>query len=174
MADEHMDESQEEVTRPPEETDLVSLCKELNQRGAKYIVIGGFAIIAAGYPRFTEDVDLLVDVSLENEQKVIDALMTLPDQAVKELTAGEIDEFVVVRVGDEFTIDLMKSACGVSYQDASHEIILREIQGVQIPFATPRLLWRMKATTHREKDALDLVFLRNYFIQRGEPIPENR
>ena len=39
--------------RPPIEADLVGLCRELNQRGAKYIVVGGFAVIAAGFPRFT-------------------------------------------------------------------------------------------------------------------------
>jgi len=38
----------------------VGLCRELNQRGAKYMVIDGFAIIAAGLPRITADVALLV------------------------------------------------------------------------------------------------------------------
>ncbi len=46
------------------------------------------------------------------------------------------------------------------------------IGGVPIPFATPRLLWRMKAKTHRAKDAPDLVFLREYFKARGEDPPE--
>jgi len=41
-----------------------------------------------------------------------------------------------------------------------------------IPFASPRLLWRMKAVTHREKDAADLVFLRYWFAQRGEQPPQ--
>jgi len=43
-----------------------------------------------------------------------------------------------------------------------------EIEGVPIPFASPRLLWRMKAVTHRAKDAADLVFLRYWFAERGE------
>jgi hypothetical protein len=34
------------------------------------------------------------------------------------------------------------------------------------------LLWRMKAVTHREKDAGDLVFLRAWFAQRGEQPPK--
>ena len=36
------------ISRPPTEADLVNLCRELNRRGAKYVVIGGPAIIAAG------------------------------------------------------------------------------------------------------------------------------
>ena len=54
------------ISRPPTEADLVALCRELNQRGAKYIVVGGLAIIAAGLPRVTTDVDLMVAADREN------------------------------------------------------------------------------------------------------------
>ena len=68
----------------------MNLCRELNERGARYLVIGGFAIIAAGYARTTADVDLLIDANLENEANVFKALETLPDQCVKELQPGEV------------------------------------------------------------------------------------
>jgi hypothetical protein len=45
--------------------DLRDLCRELNQRGAKYIVVGGFAMRAANFSRRTMDVDLLVAAELE-------------------------------------------------------------------------------------------------------------
>ena len=41
------------ISRPPTEADLVALCRELNGRGAKYVVAGGLAVIAAGLPRMT-------------------------------------------------------------------------------------------------------------------------
>jgi hypothetical protein len=31
--------------RPPEERDLIALCRELNAQGAKYLVVGGMAVI---------------------------------------------------------------------------------------------------------------------------------
>jgi hypothetical protein len=46
------------------------------------------------------------------------------------------------------------------------------VDEVAIPFASPRLLWRMKARTHRAKDEPDLVFLREYFKARGEQPPQ--
>jgi hypothetical protein len=49
--------------------------------------------------------------------------------------------------------------------------VVRDVDGVAIPFASPRLLWRMKAVTHRAKDAGDLVFLRHWFAARGEDPP---
>lgn len=160
------------ISRPPVEADLVALCRELNQRGAKYIVVGGFAVIAAGYPRFTADVDLIVAPDGENEAKVFGALSTLPDNAVRELQPGELQKHNVIRVGDEILVDLMVSAGGINFAEASKDVIVREIKGVQIPFASPRLLWRMKAVTHRDKDAGDLFFLRELFAKNGEQPPK--
>jgi hypothetical protein len=157
--------------RPPVEGDIVALCRELNQRGAKYVVVGGFAIIAAGFPRFTGDVDLIVAADAENEAKVFSALSTLPDNAVRELQPGELQQYNVIRVGDEILVDLMRSAGGIDYAEAAKDVVVRELGGVPIPFASPRLLWRMKAVTHRAKDAGDLVFLRQWFAERGEQPP---
>ena len=84
--------------RPPVEADLVALCRELNQRDAHYVVVGGFAVIAAVSPRMTVDIDLVVAVDRENEAKVFAALATLPDNAVRELQPGELQQYSVIRV----------------------------------------------------------------------------
>lgn len=159
-------------SRPPQQADLSALCRELNQRGAKYVVVGGFAIIAAGYPRLTTDVDLMVAVDSDNEAKVFSALSTLPDNAVRGLQPGELQLYNVIRVGDEILVDLMRSAGGIDYAEAIKDVVVREIDGVPIPFASPRLLWRMKVVTHRAKDAADLLFLRQWFAERGEEPPK--
>ena len=105
-------ETGELTSRAPERPDLVNLCRELIERGARYLVIGGFEIIAAGYARTTGDLDLLIDASLENEARVFKALEILPDQCVKELEPGEVSEYLVVRVADEILVDLMARASG--------------------------------------------------------------
>lgn len=145
--------------RPPRRSDLSRICEELNRHGAKYLVVGGFAIIEAGYPRFTGDIDLLVDASLDNEALVFAALRSLPDKAVDQLSPGDIARFVVVRVADDIVVDLMANSCGIDYATAIPDAVLRSIDGVQIPFASPALLWRMKQT-FREKDIPDRMFLR--------------
>lgn len=159
MDDEHEIADGELTSRAPTQEDFVTLCARLNELKARYIVIGGFAIITSGYPRSTMDVDLLIDTSLENEALVYLALEILPDQAVKELSPGEVSQYSVVRVGDEICVDLMASACGIGYEEASRDSIIRTVDGVPIPFASPRLLWRMKEKTHRVKDQADLLFL---------------
>jgi hypothetical protein len=127
------------ISRPPTEEDLVALCRELNQRGAKYVVVGGLAIIAAGLPRMTADVDLMVAADLENEAKVYAALSTLPDNAVRELQPGELQKYSVIRVGDEILVDLMRTVGGIDYAEAAKHVVVRELGGVPIPFASPQL-----------------------------------
>ena len=158
--------------RPPVEADVVALCRELNRLGARYVVVGGFAVIAAGLPRLTADVDLIVAADAENEAKVFAALSILPDNAVRELQPGELQQYNVIRVADEILVDLMRSAGGIDYDEAAKDVVVHEVGGVPIPFASPRLLWRMKVVTHREKDAADLIFLRQWFAERGEQPPK--
>jgi len=160
------------TSRQPTLTDLVALCRELNERGARYLVCGGFAIRTAGYLRETGDIDLLVDTSLENEARVFEALESLPDKAVLELDPGDVAKFIVVRVADEVLVDLMRSAGGIVFAEAEHDIVVRQVDGVPIPFASPQLLWRMKRHTHREKDQPDLLFLRQLFEADGITPPE--
>ncbi|MDQ6764776.1 MAG: hypothetical protein M3Z22_01550 [Verrucomicrobiota bacterium] len=173
MADDQLGEEREDlVPREPTTTDLVALCRELNARGARYLVCGGFAIRAAGYGRRTGDIDLLIDTALENETIVYRALETLPDGAVRELDPGDVAKYIVVRVADEIVVDLMRSASGIDYAEAAQDVVITEVQGVPIPFASPQLLWRMKRHTRREKDAGDLVFLRELFEAHGVTPPE--
>ena len=157
MADEI---SPQEAPRIPGEEDLISICRELNVRGVKYIVVGGFAIIHHGYLRATEDIDLLLDESLENQNRVKQALQILPDKAILELGDDDLRDYVVVRVADEVLVDLMLSACGITYDEAKSQIEIVEIRGVPIPFANPELLLRMKQT-YRDKDIPDRIFLQN-------------
>ena len=116
--------------REPTLEDLVNLGRALNAAGARYLVVGGFAIRAAGFVRRTMDVDLLVETGSDNEARVIQGLLVLPDQAARELKPGDVAQYGVVRVGDEILVDLMRSGCGVDYADAIRDAVVREIEGV--------------------------------------------
>ena len=50
MADGPFDpETGELISRAPERSDLVELCRQLQDRGASFMVVGGFAMILSGY-----------------------------------------------------------------------------------------------------------------------------
>jgi hypothetical protein len=148
-----------EINRSPTREDLVRIARRLNELGARYLVLGGMAIIQHGLRRMTMDMDLLVDDDPENVSIVCKALSLLSDNAAREVAADDVRQYGVVRIHDEITVDLMQKACGISYNDALPLMQFHELDGVKIPFASPLLLWKTKQT-YREKDALDRAFLR--------------
>ncbi|HEX8312611.1 MAG TPA: hypothetical protein VF614_14915 [Chthoniobacteraceae bacterium] len=144
----------------------------MNELGAKYLVVGGLAVIRAGYPRFTGDIDLVIAPGRENEARVYEALEIFADKAVRELDPGDVERYTVVRVVDEVLVDLMQSACGIGYAEAAPYIEVSHVDGVPIPFASPLLLWRMKKPANREKDIPDLLFLQRLLSSQGITPPE--
>ena len=51
--------------------ELLSL---LNRCGAKYLVVGGYAIMLYTEPRYTKDLDIWLEASAENAERVFKAL----------------------------------------------------------------------------------------------------
>jgi hypothetical protein len=158
-------ESEREVTRVPTDADLVLLARELNRLGVAYVVVGGFAINRLGFVRATEDIDLLVARDKNNQDLVKKALEILPDRAIRELTDEDIAQWVVVRVNDDITVDLMTAACGVRFEDAVGGIEMEVLDGVPIPFAGAELMLKMKKSP-REKDSIDRAFLQKLIRDR--------
>ena len=69
----------------PEFNPLLRVCQLLNDAGAQYLVVGGYACILHGLVRTTKDVDILVEESEPNLQRVIDGLSRMEDGAAAEL-----------------------------------------------------------------------------------------
>jgi hypothetical protein len=151
--------------RIPTESDLVALCRALNEQRARYIVIGGFAINHHGYIRATEDIDILIDADPENQSRIKSALDILPEKAIRELGDEDFRDYIVVRVSDEILVDVMTAACGIEFKEAIRAVEIADVQGVPIPFATPELLLRMKQT-HRQNDVADRIFLHRKIAER--------
>jgi hypothetical protein len=153
--------------RPPTDRDLATLARELNRLGAKYIVVGGFAVGKLGYVRATDDLDLLIAREKSNQALIRKALEILPDKAIKELGPDEdMAEVVVVRVHDEITVDLMTSACGVDYNEAEKDIDWKDVEGVQVPFANLNLMLKLKRS-YRDRDVQDRKMLEHIKAQQG-------
>jgi len=154
------DQDDREYSRAPELEDLLALCKALNAESVRYVLIGGFAVILHGFVRATKDIDLLVDASVDNVQRLKRALAVLPDNAIALISDDEVDKYRVVRIADEIVVDLLKDACGVDYARASDGgIEIKTVEGVPIPIGSKQLLIETKQTV-RPSDAADVGFLR--------------
>jgi hypothetical protein len=138
---------------------LVRVCSLLNSTGAKYLVVGGQAIILHGIIRTTEDVDILMESSLENGSRVLAALSQLADGSAKELSPQDLLDNVVVKIADEVEVDVSTQAWKVDYAMAEPSALATEVEGVRIPYLNLPMLMASKET-YREQDRLDLLRLR--------------
>ncbi|HEX5048033.1 MAG TPA: nucleotidyl transferase AbiEii/AbiGii toxin family protein [Gammaproteobacteria bacterium] len=147
-----------EYTRPATWDDVKSLARYLDEQGVEYALVGGYALAAHGLSRFTEDIDILVNPSADNSRRWIAALSRLPDAAAAEL-AGERDVFAddkryAIRINDEFTVDVMPSIAGLSWEELQSHVTSRKIDGVTIRLLDlPGLLSTKQGM--RPKDQMD-------------------
>lgn len=152
-----------EYTRPATWDDVKLLARYLDEAGAKWALIGGYAIAAHGFVRFSEDVDILVDPSVENTGRWITALARLPDGATRELV-GQEDLFeregpYAIRVNDEFTVDVMPSACGHGWAELFPFVEEQVVDGVPLRVLGLEGLLKTKEGM-RDKDRADATVLR--------------
>lgn len=152
-----------DVTRPATWEDVKTLARLLDGEGVRWALIGGYAIAAHGFVRLSDDVDILVDPSAENARRWISALGQLPDGATKELV-GQQDVFerrgpYAVRVNDEFTVDVMPSACGHGWAELEPFIEERVVGGVTLHVLGLEGLLLTKEGM-RDKDRADAAVIR--------------
>lgn len=57
--------------------DFDLIFRSLHEAGARYLVVGGVAVVLHGYPRFTADLDLVVALDPENVRAALGALRAL-------------------------------------------------------------------------------------------------
>lgn len=53
--------------------DFKEFIKSLNDNGVRYLVVGGYAVALHGYPRYTKDMDVWVEMTVENASKIVKA-----------------------------------------------------------------------------------------------------
>jgi hypothetical protein len=144
--------------------DLPRVAAAFNDAGARYVVIGGFAVIAHQYVRATEDVDLLIPDDGENDQRVVAALEQL---GARQRDGSPIGAELVgarehLRVESEAgLVDLLRAgAPPLDFASVEAEAIEATVDEVLIRVCGLASLVAFKRLANRSRDRLDLEELR--------------
>lgn len=136
--------------------DLRAFVALLNADHVKYLIVGGYAVAFHGRPRFTGDVDLFVERSIDNSTKIM--------QASKSSGFGELDvkaedlrrDDLVLQVGfPPNRIDLMTSVDGVTFDQARATRVEATVDNLPVCFISRELLIQNKRASGRQKDIAD-------------------
>lgn len=136
----------------------------LAEAGIQFIVVGGLAVSMQGYVRLTEDVDVLLENSIQNVGRFLDCLSHYGEGFAGELTPEDFtDEEGAIRIVEETEscqIDVFTVMAGFHYPDIITDADFFPVGSHQIPFASKASLIRWKGNSVREKDQLDAMALR--------------
>ena len=140
---------------------LLHLLARFAEEGVAYVLVGGQAVRLNGYVRATEDIDVLLEATRENGERVIRALDFLPSSVELRAdwfvqTEGEVEN---IRVADELLLDLLFAANGETFASIQPHVRELELVGIRVRVLDIEGLLRTK-TDYRAKDILDKQVLR--------------
>lgn len=141
----------------PLSKDFKEFIKLLNEHKVEYLLVGGYAVILYGSPRYTGDIDFWIKPEKENVKKLITMLSAFGFSSlnIKVEDFNQADQ--ILQLGfPPFRIDLMTSISGVDFDECAKNSKTFEIEGMKINVIGLEDLKKNKKATGRHKDLDDL------------------
>lgn len=134
----------------------------LNRFEVEYILVGGYSVILHGYNRTTGDLDIWVNQTEGNYEKLVRAFncFQLPTfDMTKEnfINNSEFDVFTFGR--PPVAIDIMTAVKGLRFDNCFNKAIVQEIGEILIRFIHLNDLIQAKKASNRSKDQNDIEHL---------------
>jgi predicted nucleotidyltransferase len=137
--------------------DFKEFLKLLNEKGVRYLLIGGYAVGYHGYPRATNDMDIWIAVNPENAERVVDALHAFGFD-LPELTPDLfLQENKIIRMGNPpMRLEITTGISGVEFDDCYTNRVVDVLDGVEVNVIDLPHLKVNKKAAGRLKDLADL------------------
>jgi hypothetical protein len=132
----------------------------LNKNNVKYCIIGAYAVAFYAKPRYTKDIDILIESSIENANRVLKALSEFGfgelNISLEDLTtAGNI-----LQLGYEpLRIDLLTKLEGSDFQDIWKNRVTGDYGSEKVFFISLDDLIQNKKDSGRPTDLIDIELL---------------
>ena len=142
------------------EKDYEELLGLFNKNKVKYCIVGAYAVALYAKPRYTKDIDILVEPNEDNSRRII---KSLNEFGFKNLGLSEKDfasEAKIVQLGYEpVRVDLITSIEGVSFKEVWKNKKIVNYGKKKVFFIGKKELIKAKKASNRELDKLDLEAL---------------
>lgn len=140
--------------------DFRDLFAALNAAGARYLLVGGYAVAFHAEPRFTKDLDVWTEPSPANAARVHEALQAF-GAPLQELTQGDLARAgLVFQIGvPPNRIDIVTAIDGVEFAEGWSGRAETTYGDQAVPVIGRTELIRNKRASGRPQDLLDLETL---------------
>jgi hypothetical protein len=131
-----------------------------NEEGVEYLLIGAYALAAHGNPRATKDIDLWVDCTKSNAERISRALSRFgaPSSSFDRTDFEQPGMTVQIGVPPR-RIDVVTQISGLTFDDARPGRVIVEVEGLSIPIIGRDELLRNKRAAARPQDLADVAWL---------------
>lgn len=134
----------------PDFRDFVEL---LNKYEVEYMVVGGYALAFHGEPRFTGDMDIWIDCTEINAEKMVTVMKDFGAASLGFTKEDFLEQGIIKQIGQPpLRIDILGEIDGVSYADAKKDKQYFKSQDLNIPFIGVAAFIKNKQTVGRKKD----------------------
>jgi hypothetical protein len=153
-------------------SDFKDLLKALNEAKARYLVVGGYAVIKHTEPRYTKELDVWVSPDSENAKRVYCALQNF-GAPLEGVTVDDFtDTSIVYHMGRApARIDILMSLKGLDFEGSWAKRVAAEFGDVATQFLSPQDLITNKRLAGRAQDLMDVESLLLAEKQKGEVQP---
>lgn len=138
---------------------LQDVFRSFQQHDVKYVVIGGIASILHGVPRATFDLDILIEATPENAQRLLDALIDAGLGTAALTTAADVLANEITIFKDRVRVDVQTFTPGIKFEDAWTRRKTVAFQGQKFFILSKEDLIRSKQASGRPVDMEDVRLL---------------
>ena len=133
--------------------DFKEFIESLNDNSVRYLVVGGYAVALHGHPRYTKDIDIWIEMTPENAQRVIEALAQFGFGSLGLRAEDFLEADQIIQLGyPPARIDLLTTVPGVEFETCYASRVQVEIDNVTINFIDLDNLKRSKRASGRLQD----------------------
>lgn len=140
--------------------DYEEFLRLLNAHEVRYCIIGSFALAYHARPRYTKDLDILLDPTPENAERVICVLQEFGFDNTGLTPEDFVSRSQVIQIGFEpVRIDLISEISGCTFHEVWDNRILARYGDTEVYFIGKQQLIQNKRASGRKQDLADLEYL---------------
>lgn len=137
--------------------DFEDFIKMLNKHQVDYLIVGGYAMAFHGKPRYTGDLDIWIDISEINADKLLAVMNDFGFASLEFKKDDFLNENLINQIGyPPLRIDIITSIDGVLFKDAFSKKLTIDLDGYQANYIGLDELIQNKKTSARKIDLSDV------------------
>ena len=142
------------------EKDYEEFLSLLNKNSVKYVIVGAFALALYSKPRYTKDLDILIEPEEENVKKLINALHEFGFEEINIKKEDLSRKNQILQLGYEpLRIDIITSIAGCSFEEVWNNKVREKYGKTIVNFIGKKELIKNKKAIGRKQDMADLELL---------------